>query len=81
MSACAPECLSANLDELPSVLDAEQVARVLRVRPARVRELSQNGELSRLAYTRVYLFSSDEVRAFERAGTEIHRGRCSRFRS
>ena len=64
MSACAPECLSANLDELPSVLDAEQVARVLRVRPARVRELSQNGELSRLAYTRVYLFSSDEVRAF-----------------
>lgn len=57
----------ANLRDLPSVLDTQQMANVLRVSIERVRELTEAGELRRLTYTRSLLYPAWEARRFLRA--------------
>lgn len=57
----------ANLRDLPTVLDSEQMANVLRVSIERVRELTEAGELRRLTYTRSLLYPAWEARRFLRA--------------
>ena len=56
----------ANLDDFPSVLDINQVANVLRVSVATTRSLE---DLQRLDYSRVRLYSKEEVAAFLRRHT------------
>lgn len=56
----------ANLADLPSVLDTQQTANVLRVSVERVRELANSGELARLDYSSDFLFASFAVRRYLR---------------
>ena len=61
----------ANLADLPSVLDAEQMANVLRISIERVRELTNAGHLRRLTYSRSFLYDARAARRFLReASTE-----------
>ena len=57
------------LEDLPSVLDVEQASDVLRVSVERVRELTKQGQLRRLRYTRQFLYDSREIRRFLRDQT------------
>ncbi len=54
----------ANLRELPSVLDAEEMANVLRISVERVRKLTASGELRRLTYSRALLYDAREALRF-----------------
>jgi hypothetical protein len=56
----------ANLADLPSVLDTQETANVLRVSVERVRELANSGDLERLDYTRDFLFAAFAVRRYLR---------------
>ncbi len=56
----------ANLRDLPSVLDTQEVANVLRISVERVRELANSGELERLDYTSDFLFASFAVARYMR---------------
>lgn len=63
----------ARLEEMPSVLDAEQVGAVLGVSRARVYDLVNAGLLGRLDYVpKAVLVDSREVRRFLREQT-VHR--------
>lgn len=60
------------LTDLPSVLDVEQASNVLRVSVERVRELTKQGQLRRLRYTRQFLYDAREILRFlaEQTATE-----------
>lgn len=60
----------ANLRDLPSVIDAEQMANVLRVSIERVRALTASGELRRLTYSRTLLYDAREALRFLEESTE-----------
>lgn len=53
-----------NLNDLPSVLDVEQASNVLRVSVERVRDLTNQGKLRRLRYTRQFLYDAREILRF-----------------
>jgi hypothetical protein len=54
----------ANLADMPSVLDSQQAADVLRMGVERVRAYTNAGVLHRLRYTRSYLYSAQELLRF-----------------
>lgn len=55
----------AKLEELPTVLDADQVADVLRISREAVCRLANEGKLRRLSYSRrEFLFWRDEIERF-----------------
>jgi len=55
----------ARLEDLPTVLDADEVANVLRISRERVCELVNSGRLRRLEYSkRAVLIWADELRRF-----------------
>lgn len=57
----------ANLADLPSVLDVEQTSNVLRCSVERVRALTRDGSLRRLAYLQTaWIYDAEEVRRFLR---------------
>lgn len=61
---------SARLEDLPSVLDTEQLCDVLRVGANTIRDLVNSGRLGRLAYSQTaILVDSREVRRFLRDQT------------
>ena len=60
----------ANLRDLPSVLDTQQTANVLRVSVERVRELAKAGRLRNLAYSSDYLYDAREVLRFLEEATD-----------
>lgn len=56
---------SARLEDLPTVLDTEQICDVLRVGERTVRDLVNSGRLGRLAYSQGnILVDSRELRRF-----------------
>lgn len=59
----------ANLADLPSVLDSEQAANVLRISVEKVREFTRTGRLRRLLYTSDFLYDAREIRRFLREET------------
>lgn len=62
----------ARLDDLPTVLDADEVANVLRISREAVCRLANEGELHRLTYSRrEFLFWSEEIVRFL-AGSSGH---------
>ncbi len=65
-----PRIAPARIQELPTVLDAEQVADVLRIGVERVRKLTQEGALRRLSYSRIYLYDYREVLRFLKESTD-----------
>jgi len=68
-----PRINPANIQDLPSVLDPQQTADVLRYSIESVRELANLGLLHRLCYTSNLLFDAREVRRFLRWSTEQSR--------
>jgi hypothetical protein len=55
----------ANIADLPTVLDTEQAANVLRISRERVCDLANEGRLHRLQYSkRDFLFWSEEIERF-----------------
>lgn len=66
---------SARLEDLPTVLDTEQICDVLRVGERTVRDLVNSGRLGRLAYSQGnILVDSRELRRFLRDET-VHTAR------
>ena len=61
-----PRIRPANVSDLPSVLDTEQAANVLRMSVERVRAFTGESErhLRRLKYSREYLYDVREVLRF-----------------
>ena len=52
------------LEELPTVLDAEQARAVLRCGEKKLSELLSSGRLGRLGYSNTILIDSREIRRF-----------------
>lgn len=59
------------LTDLPSVLDVEQASNVLRVSVERVRDLTNQGQLRRLRYTRQFLYDAREILRFLEEQTAV----------
>jgi hypothetical protein len=56
----------ANLADLPSVLNTQDVSNVLRVSPGVVQRMAREGELPHLDYSRNLLFAASAIRRYLR---------------